>query len=508
MTWLNEIVDQIINKFPNEEAYICQCGLSTTGVSHIGNFRELLITYFVSKELERRGKKTKVILSFDDFDRLKKVTKGIDPSFERYIGMPNYNIPSPYDENGKYAEYFESLVINELKSLGINMNFIRQSEKYLNGCYNDKIRLALEKKDDIYDIIIKYKTKEFIEKKQYYPISLYCECCGKDSTKMLNYNRNDNTIEYECACGHREIKNMESLKIKLNFSIDWAMRWNYENVVFEACGKGHADKNGALNVSRDISKYIYDGRQPVSLVYEFINIKNGEGRLSKNSKNIITMTDALDILPKEMILWMFLINNPQKEYTISFDNNMIKLYKEYENFLLHNSEDNSKIRNMIGESSISVEPEFEKLIRFLPISNFDIENLKKYVSFDESNKKHLKKIHYACNWLKKYCNDKYWEINTEFNYEYWENLSQEEQEILFEFYGVLNGNNVINNTLEFIDQLKNNKNLLKMFSKDFYNMVFGTNKGIPIKSIVENYNLSEISQKLIPKKSMLKKLKK
>ena len=499
MNWLNEIVDEIIEKYPNEKVYTCECGLSTTGVSHIGNFRELIITYFVSKELERRGKKTKVILSFDDFDQLKKVTRGVDSSFEKYIGMPNYTIPAPYGNNCKYAEYFEDLVINELSLLGINMNYVKQSERYLKGCYNDKIKLALDKKNDIYDIIKKYKSKEFIEKNKYYPVSLYCSKCLKNSTNILNYDKINKTIEYNCTCGHHEINNIESLKIKLNFSVDWAMRWNYENVVFEPCGKGHADKNGVLNVSRDISKHIFDDRQPVSLTYEFVNFKGKGGRLNKNSKNIITITDALNILPKDMILWMFLTNNPKKEYNISFDNSIINLYKDYEKILISNNELNTQIKNIIGDSSISAEPEFEKLIRFLPISNFNIENLKKYVYFDENNKNHLRKIKYAYNQLKKYNNNKYWELNKEFNYNYWERITEEEKKTLYKLNNILNGENFQKNTENFIDEIKNKKEVLKNLSKNFYNMVFGTDSGMPIKSIIENYDVSEISNMLVPK---------
>ena len=498
MNWLNKIVDKIIEKYPNEDIYVCECGLSTTGVSHIGNFRELLITYFVSKELERRGKKTKIILSFDDFDRLKKITKETDSSFEKYIGMPTYSLPSPQGEHYSYADYYENLVINELGLLGIDMKYIKQSEKYMNGSYDDYIKMVLDKKDKIYDIITNYKTKKFIEKNKYYPISLYCSKCLKDSTNILNYDKNNHKIEYECECGYHEINNIKALKVKLNFSIDWPMRWNYENVVFEACGKGHADKNGALNVSRDISQYIFGARQPISLAYEFVNFKGVDGRLNKNSKHIVTITDALEILPKDMILWMFLNNNPKKVYSISFDDSIIKLYTDYEKMLTTDDESHQQIKYIIGKSTISAKPEFEKLIRFLPIANFEIENLKKYVDFDENNKEHLRKIKYAYNWLQKYNSKKYWKLSNNFNHDYWSNIPENQKEILHIFSNILNGENAIKETEKFINELKKDKETLKAFSKNFYNMIFGIDEGIPIKSIVENYNISEILKKLTP----------
>ena len=41
---------------PNEEVYTCASGISPSGPVHIGNFRELVTTYFVVKELVKLGK--------------------------------------------------------------------------------------------------------------------------------------------------------------------------------------------------------------------------------------------------------------------------------------------------------------------------------------------------------------------------------------------------------------------------------------------------------------------
>ena len=72
---LDNITKRIIEENKDDETITCQCGISTTGIAHIGNFRELIITYLVAENLKLNGKNVRLVLSFDDFDRFKKVPK-------------------------------------------------------------------------------------------------------------------------------------------------------------------------------------------------------------------------------------------------------------------------------------------------------------------------------------------------------------------------------------------------------------------------------------------------
>ena len=99
MNWAREVALKIIEERPNEEVYTVASGVSPSGFVHIGNFREIATPYLVAKELKKLGKKVRYILSFDEFDRFRKVPGNIDPSYEKYIGMPYTDIPSPFTEN-------------------------------------------------------------------------------------------------------------------------------------------------------------------------------------------------------------------------------------------------------------------------------------------------------------------------------------------------------------------------------------------------------------------------
>lgn len=497
MKWIEQIVDEILKNFPDKEIYTCASGLSTTGISHIGNFRELITTYFIVKELEKRGKKVRFILSFDDFDRLKKVPYGVDNSFSKYIGMPNSLIPSPFNDGESYAEHFESLVKGELSKLGIFPEYIRQSQKYLSHTYDEYIKLALNHRYEIFDVISKHKTQKLTEfdKENYYPVKVYCENCGKDSTCVVNCNLKEGVIDYRCKCGMKGSNKIENLQIKLNFNIDWPMRWKYEHVNFELCGIGHADPNGALNISKEISRLLFDDQVPLVKSYEFVKCGN-KGRMNKNSKDLITVTKLLEIMPKEMILWIFLSNNITKEIHLTLDKNTIlNLYSKFESILTSDDEKSERVRNMLNLDFCKEVIKFSDLLKYLPACNFNILKLQKYINIDFENKNHLFLVKYACKWLNEYCENKYWQINEQLNFDYWENMCDHDRKVIECFVNVLSIDDCFENVNNFINKKKEDGDLVQ-FYKNFYNLVFNSNNGIRFKTILENFNIDEIFTKL------------
>ena len=91
MHWSEKIAQEIVARRPDKEEYVCAAGISPSGSIHIGNFRDVATSYFVTLALRRMGKKARLLFSWDEYDRTRKipvnvakVTKG----FEQYIGYP------------------------------------------------------------------------------------------------------------------------------------------------------------------------------------------------------------------------------------------------------------------------------------------------------------------------------------------------------------------------------------------------------------------------------------
>ena len=84
MHWAEEIAERLINENPNKECFVCAAGISPSGSVHIGNFRDIATSYFVVKALLKKGKKAKLLFSWDDFDRLRKVENSIEEIHQKF----------------------------------------------------------------------------------------------------------------------------------------------------------------------------------------------------------------------------------------------------------------------------------------------------------------------------------------------------------------------------------------------------------------------------------------
>ena len=140
MHWSEEIAQRIIERKPDKEEYVCAAGISPSGSIHIGNFRDVATSYFVVKALRKMGKKAKLLFSWDEFDRLRKVpvnVQAVAPELEACIGMPYVDVKNPFPDSPckTYAEHFEQEFERSIGRFGIKMDYRHQAEMYRSGKY-------------------------------------------------------------------------------------------------------------------------------------------------------------------------------------------------------------------------------------------------------------------------------------------------------------------------------------------------------------------------------------
>ena len=126
MHWSEMIADRIIRRNPDKEEYVCAAGISPSGSIHIGNFRDIATSYFVVKALRKMGKKARLLFSWDEFDRLRKVpvnVAAITEGFEQYIGRPYVDAPDPFGCCESYAKHFQNEFEASIKRFGIEMDY-------------------------------------------------------------------------------------------------------------------------------------------------------------------------------------------------------------------------------------------------------------------------------------------------------------------------------------------------------------------------------------------------
>ena len=74
--WVARFADEVIAEADRRapgKTIVCASGLSPSGPVHLGNQRELMTPHLVADEIRRRGRDVRHILSWDDFDRFRKV---------------------------------------------------------------------------------------------------------------------------------------------------------------------------------------------------------------------------------------------------------------------------------------------------------------------------------------------------------------------------------------------------------------------------------------------------
>ena len=91
MHWAYEVAHELIRKHPNKETFVCASGISPSGSVHIGNFREIVTTYFVVRALQGLGKRLvlyfrgMITIDLEKFQKYRSI-------FAKYIGMPYCDI--------------------------------------------------------------------------------------------------------------------------------------------------------------------------------------------------------------------------------------------------------------------------------------------------------------------------------------------------------------------------------------------------------------------------------
>ncbi len=347
MHWSEEIAQRIIDRNPNKEEYVCAAGISPSGSVHIGNFRDVATPLFVVLALRKMGKKAKLLFSWDEYDRCRKIPANVQAkvgdSYDKYIGCPYVDIPDPWGCHENYAKHFEAEFLASMEKFGIELDCRYQAEMYRSGQYTDDIIECLRKRGEIFEILDSFKTKDKsksdeelraehdAEKEKYYPVSIFCPECHTDFTTITALSDDCTEADYTCRCGHSGHFNfLENFDCKLGWKVDWPMRWRHEGVDFEPGGKDHAAPTGSYANAKIISKKIFDYEAPLFQGYEFIGIKGVAGKMSSSSGLNMTPDTLLKLYQPEIILWLYSKTDPTKAFDFCFDDGILRQYFEFD----------------------------------------------------------------------------------------------------------------------------------------------------------------------------------
>lgn len=437
MHWADKLAEDLIARHPERDHFTCASGISPSGMIHIGNLRDIVTIALVGRALRERGKAVRLLHSWDDYDRFRKVPKNVPESFAEFIGLPLLKVPDPFGEFASYAERFEVPFERALAELGIDIEFLHQGVNYPSGVYRDAIIEAVRKRREIFDISERRKNKDDGDeaRENYFPLAIYCEQCSKDSTRFSPTDEIELVFAYHCqACGHDGVVDLKTANnVKLPWKVDWAMRWRHEDVTFEPAGKDHATSGGSYEVSSVISREIFSHEPPMFQPYEFIGIRGLTGKMSGSTGLAMSPSDLLEIYQPEVMLWMYGRVAPMKQFDIAIDDQVVRTYDEFDKTLLGEPklETDQRALDLVKIDGRSVYPvPFRQLAGFSGIVQGNaaaLEPILAEMGLHFSRDQFEERLQKAAAWIARYVPEQHVAIRDARNTEYYATLSDDER---------------------------------------------------------------------------------
>ena len=291
-----------------------QTGYGPSGLPHIGTFAEVARTTMMVNAIKKiTDLPTEIITFSDDMDGLRKVPENVpnQKMLENNLHKPLTEVPDPFNKFKSFGEHNNEMLKSFLDSFNFEYTFKSSTSLYKSGFFNSTLQLILEKYDEIMKIIIPTLGKE--RQKTYSPFLPICPESGEVlEIPVLEINKTNSKIIFDNN-GKKLEKSILDGNCKLQWKVDWAMRWYALDIDYEMYGK---DLIESAILSTKIIKLV-GKTNPSGFAYELFLDEKGE-KISKSKGNGITIDQWLEYAsPESLSLYMY--QNPKRAK---------KLYKE------------------------------------------------------------------------------------------------------------------------------------------------------------------------------------
>lgn len=317
-----------------------------SGIIHVGSGRGWVIHDVVAKALRSRGLKAEFVLSSDDYDPYDKPNKDLkQEEWNRYLGMPFSEMPSPVEGHASFGDYYFHQATSRFDRLGIECGLESTADNYKKGIFNDAIRTLLDKHQEVQEVYRKLYGDESEGTKKL-PVNMRCEKCGKIATTMSSkwdskkalvfYSCKSGIVEWADGCGHEGWGTPFDGGCKMPWKVEWAAKWPSRGVIVEFAGKDHFSKGGSRTCSNHISVDVLDFPPPypsrgyaTGQGYEFFQV--GGAKMSTSKGRGLSFSEAVDFFPGPLL--RFLLLRPKPNVVVDFDpekNDIILLCDQYD----------------------------------------------------------------------------------------------------------------------------------------------------------------------------------
>jgi len=318
--WPFEEARKLVKRYPQgktakdgtPEPVLFETGYGPSGLPHIGTFQEVLRTTLVRRAYEVLTAKedgthapTRLVAFSDDMDGLRKVPDNVPNGdlLRANLGKPLTRIPDPFGGSPSFAHHNNAMLRAFLDRFGFDYEFVSASDRYNSGAFDGALANVLTHYQAIMDVMLPTLREE--RRRTYSPVLPVSPTSGvvlqvpievlDPATGMIAFEDEGKRIEQSIFGG----------QAKLQWKVDWAMRWVALGVDYEMCGK---DLTDSVTQSAKIAS-VLGGRRPEGLIYELFLDENGE-KISKSKGNGLTIDQWLEYGTEES-LGFYLFREPK-----------------------------------------------------------------------------------------------------------------------------------------------------------------------------------------------------
>ncbi len=309
--WPYEEARKLLKRYPNgapaKGHILFETGYGPSGLPHIGTFNEVLRTTMVRNAFHALSDIPTRLLAFsDDMDGLRKVPDNVPNKdmLAAHLGKPLTQIPDPFGTYESFAHHNNAMLRQFLDRFGFDYEFASSTEYYRAGRFDAALKLVLARYDQIMDVMLPTLRAE--RRATYSPVLPISPKTGAvlqvpvevvdAEAGLIRFEDSGETITQTSLGGHA----------KLQWKVDWAMRWVALDVDYEMAGKDLID---SVTQSGKIAR-ILGGRPPEGFNYEMFLDEKGE-KISKSKGNGLSLDDWLTYGPEESLAF-FAYREPKK----------------------------------------------------------------------------------------------------------------------------------------------------------------------------------------------------
>jgi lysyl-tRNA synthetase class 1 len=309
--WPYEEARKLLKRYPDgapaKGHVLFETGYGPSGLPHIGTFNEVLRTTMVRRAYaEMSDVPTRLIAFSDDMDGLRKVPDNVPNKamLAEHLGKPLTRIPDPFGKFESFAHHNNAMLREFLDRFGFEYEFASSTDYYASGRFDATLKSVLRHYQAILDVMLPtlgaerqatYSPVLPVSPKSGVVLQVPVEVVDADAG-LIAFDDEGERIEQTILGGHA----------KLQWKVDWAMRWVALGVDYEMSGKDLID---SVIQSSKITK-VLGARPPEGFHYEMFLDELGQ-KISKSKGNGLSLEEWLTYGTQESLAF-YAYREPRK----------------------------------------------------------------------------------------------------------------------------------------------------------------------------------------------------